>query len=153
LPVPTQEFRLDIRDLETELYDKDCNVLWQTKTWTDTETSVRRTKSPFVDFVREYLGDGPNMLLEENIRDLNLGLHIEQQQSVVASPEFTGVRDDGYGVRRHVIYDALVAEHKVHVRKSPGKDQGAILWDQTGNDFLVEGVNNDNSERDNKRVR
>jgi hypothetical protein len=27
LPVPTQEFRRDIRDLETELYDKDCNVL------------------------------------------------------------------------------------------------------------------------------
>jgi hypothetical protein len=90
---------------------------------------------------------------EENIRDFNLALRIAQQQSVVTAPEFTGARDDGYGVRRHAIYDALVAAHKARVGKAPGKAQGVKLWDQAGNDALVEGVSNDSSERRSKRIR
>jgi hypothetical protein len=153
LQVPTQEFRRDIRDLETELYDKDCNVLWQAKAWADTETSVLWAKGPFVDFVREHLGGGPSLVLEENIRDFNLALGIAQQQSVVAALDLTCARDDGYGARRHAIYDALVAEHKARVGKPPGKAQGVKLWDQAGNDALVEGASNDSSERRSKRIR
>jgi hypothetical protein len=84
-----------------------------------------------------------------------LDKHSQHTYSIPKSEKKEKVRplcDDGYGARRHAIYDALVAEHKVCVGKAPGKAQGVKLWDQAGNDALVEGVSNDASERRSKRV-
>jgi hypothetical protein len=82
-PVPTQAWRLPLRNLEEELYDKDVKVLWQAKAWADTETCVRWAEGPFGDFVRKHLGGGPSLVLADN-------LGAQQQTAFIGSMERFG---------------------------------------------------------------
>ena len=62
----TRDCDIRKRDAETTQYDKDVEVLWQRKSWADTETCVEWAGGSFASFVNENIG-GPVLLLTDNL--------------------------------------------------------------------------------------
>jgi hypothetical protein len=74
---------------ETELYDPDVEVLWQAKSWADTDTCVEWAKGAFKDFVKDEI-EGPHLLVVDNLSAQTKDVFVEAIKS--SSPEASKLR-------------------------------------------------------------
>jgi hypothetical protein len=86
-PVPTKAWRVPLRNLEEELYDKDCKVLWQAKAWADTgnHESIVETQN--------------GNRKEPGTRNLELRIRTGNRETGVWWEPGTGNREPGTGNR------------------------------------------------------
>ena len=64
----TRQCDKEKRQKEEAEYDRDhVEVLWQPKSWADTETCVEWANGPFTEFVKEELKGDPFLLLCDNL--------------------------------------------------------------------------------------
>ena len=63
----TRQCDKEKRQKEEAQYDRDVEVLWQPKSWADTETCVEWANGPFTEFVKEELKGDPFLLLCDNL--------------------------------------------------------------------------------------
>jgi hypothetical protein len=81
----------DKRAKESELYDKDVEVLWQPKSWADTETCVEWAEGSLADFVNEHI-DGPILLMTDRLTAQIATKFTDAIQQVGQSPSDNHIR-------------------------------------------------------------